>query len=84
MTDTPAAASGAAIRAEAARAGLSLRALARALGRNHTYVTDRAKGVVTCDVNDLVAIARVLGIPVTRLIPSADPAKPEAENAGAA
>lgn len=69
MTNTPAVDTGAAIRAEAARAGLSLRALARELGRSHTFITDRAKGTVTCDVNDLVDIAQVLGIPVSRLLP---------------
>lgn len=69
MTNTPAVETGAAIRAEAARAGLSLRGLATRLGRNHTWVTDRAKGAVPCDVNDLVVIAKALDIPIARLLP---------------
>lgn len=70
MSDSsPAGQTAEAIRVEAARAGLSLREIARRMGRAHTYVTERARGVVSCDVDDLAAIAGVLGIPMQRLLP---------------
>lgn len=59
---------GAAVRAELARAGLSQRELARRLNVSHTYITMRTKGVIAFNVTDLARVAEVLDIPVAVLV----------------
>lgn len=60
---------GAAVRAEAARVGMSLRVLAREMGVSHAYITRRVSGRIAFNVTDLDTIARILGISVSVLVP---------------
>lgn len=62
------------IRAAMARRRISQSALAGAIGRSQSGVSRRLKGETPFDVNELVAIARVLDVPVAQLLP----AEPEA------
>lgn len=67
MSTDPAAARdtiAAAVRAEIARAGLTQRDIARALGVTHTYLWRRTHGEVGFAAEELVTIADHLAIPV--------------------
>ncbi|WP_344409238.1 helix-turn-helix transcriptional regulator, partial [Actinomadura nitritigenes] len=55
-------------RALLARRRISGRAAARGLGWKTDYMWRRLDGRTPFDVNDLVALARLLGVPVTTLI----------------
>jgi len=68
MVDTTAAA---AVRAEAARAGITLRELARRLGWTHGYLQRRTSGQVPFRVNELERIAAELGVPITTFVTNA-------------
>jgi transcriptional regulator with XRE-family HTH domain len=68
MTVNAAQTAAAAVRAEAARAGLSLRGLAAQLGWEDSYLQRRTSGRVPFRVDELDAIASALNIPLARLI----------------
>lgn len=60
---------GAAVRAEAARRGMSIRELARQLGVSHSYVSYRTKGRVAFNITDLDRVSKVLDVPLAELLP---------------
>lgn len=55
------------IRAELARRGISQRHLTEALGVTYTGVTRRLSGRTPLDVDEVAAVARYLGVPVSDL-----------------
>jgi transcriptional regulator with XRE-family HTH domain len=65
---TDAALVAAAVRAEAARKGLSQRALAKQLGWEPTLLQRRMAGHVSFRADELRAIAKQLGVPPSRFI----------------
>jgi transcriptional regulator with XRE-family HTH domain len=56
------------VRAEIARAGVQRRAVADAAGLSYEALHRRLHGRVAFDVDDLAAIARLLGIPMAQLL----------------
>lgn len=60
------------VRAEMARQRMSGRAVADALGVSHMYLSRRINGHVPFDVAELQRIAAVLGVPVSKLLPTVD------------
>lgn len=71
MTDTnPATVVGANVRAELARAGKTQIWLADVLQMKQQSVSDRLRGVVAFDVNELTQVASALGVPVAVLLGS--------------
>lgn len=67
MTTTASARTGANIRAEMARNGVSQSALAEYLGLSQAAVSARLRGVTPVDVNELDAIARFFKVPISAL-----------------
>jgi transcriptional regulator with XRE-family HTH domain len=61
----------AAVRAEAARSDVSLRALATQLGWSHGYLQRRTSGQVPFRVDELDAIATALGVPINTFVSAA-------------
>ena len=61
---------GANIRAEMARRKVSQTTIADHLGLSQTSVSARIAGRVAFDINEIHAIAALLGVPITALIPS--------------
>jgi transcriptional regulator with XRE-family HTH domain len=61
------------IRAEMARQRLTLRELAETLGVSHTWVGNRLTSVQPIDFVDVEKVAAALGVPVSRLLPAAEP-----------
>lgn len=57
------------VRAQLARAKRTGRSVALQLGWKQTYISRRLTGAVPFDVNDLDAIASVLGVPVVAFFP---------------
>lgn len=68
MTSTPAARTGANVRAEMARRGISQTALAKSLGLSQPSVSARLRGATPFDINELSAVAHFLGVPLGALI----------------
>lgn len=62
-----------AIRQEMSLRGISQRQLARLVGWDHVYTHRRISGAVEITVPELEAIAAALGVPVTALLPTAEP-----------
>jgi transcriptional regulator with XRE-family HTH domain len=63
-----------AISAELTRQGLSQRALARKLGWSQQYLWRRLAGTFPLSTTDLEDVAAALGVPVTKLLPTTEPA----------
>lgn len=57
------------IRALLGRRRMTSVALARAIGKSHTYVWRRLSGETAFDVDDMAGIASALGVPVISLFP---------------
>lgn len=69
MTETRAAAQvGANVRAELARAGKTQAWLAGVLHMKQQSVSDRLRGVVAFDVDEVTRVASALGLPVSTLL----------------
>ena len=68
MADTPSAATGANVRAEMARQGVTQMVLARKIGISQAAVSARLRGTTPFDINELTAIAAVLGVPLDVLL----------------
>ena len=68
MTTTPTAATGANVRAEMARRGLSQAALAQRLNVSQTAISKRLRGETPFDINELTRIAEVLDVPLDTLL----------------
>jgi len=56
------------VRAQLGRKGMSGRTLARALGKEPTWVSRRLKGIIPMTTDDLDAIASVLGMDVLTML----------------
>jgi transcriptional regulator with XRE-family HTH domain len=70
MTPSPSAQTGANVRAEMARRGVSQVKMAAALGLSQPSVSARLRGVTPFDVDELHAVADFLDVPVAALLPS--------------
>lgn len=68
MTTTPTAATGANVRGEMARKGVTQVKLAHALGISQAAVSARLRGQTPFDINELAQIARLLDVSIERLI----------------
>lgn len=68
MRQTPAARTGANVRAEMARAGISQTSLATSLGISQAAVSKRLRGEVAFNVDELAAVAEVLGVALSALL----------------
>ena len=68
MTTTPSATTGANVRAEMARRGLSQTALAQRLGMSQTAVSKRLRGETPWDINELTIVATALSVPLEVLL----------------
>ena len=68
MADTPSGATGANVRAEMARQGVTQMVLARKIGISQAAVSARLRGTTPFDINELTAIAAVLGVPLATLL----------------
>ena len=68
MTQTPTAQTGANVRAEMARRGVSQTAMASHLGLGQSALSKRLRGVIAFDINELTAIAQHLDVPLDTLI----------------
>lgn len=73
MTPTPSALTGANVRAEMARRGVTQAKLAAALGLSQPSVSARLRGVTPFDVDELHTIAAFLGVPLSDLLPADAP-----------
>ena len=71
---TPAAQTGANVRAEMARRGVSQTTLAENIGMSQAQVSKRLRGVIAFDINELHTVAAVLDVPLATLLPSDDAA----------
>ncbi len=68
MATTPTAATGANVRAEMARCGVTQTTLARKIGLSQAAVSSRIKGRTPFDINELALIAKVLDVPLDTLL----------------
>lgn len=68
MTSTPTAVTGANVRAEMARRGVSQTTLAAVLGVTQPQVSARLRGIVPFNVNELHAVAAFLDVSVGDLL----------------
>lgn len=66
---TATAQAGANVRAEIARRGVSQAEVSRAIGVSQSQFSKRLRGFIAFDINELAAIAQVLDVPLTDLIP---------------
>ena len=66
---TPTALTGANVRAEIARRGMSQATLAQVIGVSQSQFSKRLRGVIAFDINELSAIAKALDIPLADLLP---------------
>lgn len=58
------------VRAELARASISGNRLAAILGQSQPYWSRRLSGKIAFDVDDLAAVAELLGVPMTKFFPA--------------
>lgn len=72
MRQTPAEQVAEAVRVELARRRTSGRAMARELGWSFTTTARRLNGSSPFDIDELDAVARFLGVPVSALLPTED------------
>lgn len=72
MSTSPTEVTGANVRAEMARKKVSQTAVAKHLGRSQSQVSARLSGRVPFDVNELHAIATLLDVPVSVLLPTVE------------
>lgn len=70
MAETPAAVTGANVKAEMARRGVNQTALAAVIGVTQPQVSARLRGIVAFNVNELHAVADFLDVDVTALLPA--------------
>lgn len=70
MPHTPSAETGANVRAEMARRGVSQTDLSARLGMNQSQISKRLSGTIAFTIDELVAIATTLGVPLTALLPA--------------
>jgi transcriptional regulator with XRE-family HTH domain len=63
-----------ALRAELARAGVEQKQIAEALGYHPSQVTKRMRGEIEWRLNELQAIADLIGVPIAVLVADSDPA----------
>jgi transcriptional regulator with XRE-family HTH domain len=68
MTATPTATTGANVRAEMVRRGISQTALASRLGMSQAAVSKRLRGETPFDINELAQIAAALDVTLDRLL----------------
>ena len=68
MATTPSATTGANVRAEMARRGVSQTALAQTVGLSQTAISKRLRGATPFDVNELIAVAAALDVPLSALL----------------
>lgn len=68
MPATPSATTGANVRAEMARQGVTQMALARKIGLSQAAISARIKGRTPFDINELSQIAEVLDVPLDALL----------------
>ena len=66
---TPTALTGANVRAEIARRGMSQAAVRKAIGISQGQFSKRLRGTIAFDINELSAIAKALDIPLADLLP---------------
>jgi transcriptional regulator with XRE-family HTH domain len=74
MDQSPAERTAGAVRAELARRRISGRKMAESLGWSPTTTARRLSGSSPFDIDELVAVADFLGIPLTALLPVQDAA----------
>lgn len=72
MTNSPTLAVGREIRAQMARKDLNQADIAEVLGVTQTSVSNRLRGLVPWDINELAQVADYLGVPLADLLPSGD------------
>lgn len=70
MATTPSAVAGANIRAEMARRGISQTTLAAAVGMSQFSISSRIRGVTAWTLDELVAVADALDVPLEVILPS--------------
>ena len=70
MTDTPSATTGANVRAEMARCGVTQMTLASKIGISQPGISARLRGKTPFDINELCQIASVLDVPLAVLLPT--------------
>lgn len=68
VTTTPTATTGANVRGEMARRGVTQAQLAKVLGLSQAAVSARLRGETPFDINELARIAGFLDVPVERLL----------------
>lgn len=68
MPTTPSATTGANVRAEMARRGVTQTSMARHLGLSQAAVSARIKGKTPFDINELSIVAHVLDVPLDSLL----------------
>lgn len=73
-TASPSETTGSNVKAEMARRSISQAQLAQALGLSQTGISARIRGVTPFDVNELIAAAAFLDVPVERLLEGVTPA----------
>lgn len=69
MATTPTAQTGANVRAEMARVGVSQTTIAQHLNLSQAAVSARLRGVTPFDINELVKVAAFLDVPLADLLP---------------
>ena len=69
MHTSPTGITGANVRAEMARQGITQTVLAEKLGLSQTQVSARLRGRVPFDINEITAVADMLGVPLSVLLP---------------
>jgi transcriptional regulator with XRE-family HTH domain len=69
MAQTPAIQTGANVRAEMARRGVTQQTLAAHLNLPQSAVSNRLRGKTAFNVNELAAAAAFLGVPLSALLP---------------
>ena len=70
MTPTPSHATGANVKAEMARRGVTQTVLAEMTGIPQSALSKRLRGRIAFNVNELAGISAALGVPLADLLPS--------------
>lgn len=84
MTDNAAKAVGRNVRAEMARNGLTQGGLAQSLRITQPAVSRRLGGEIPFNVNELAIVARLVGVPLSRLVAGAERREPRTSTAESA